>query len=134
MCIMQRYSINHCHIIPPQPLSPKAEAEMRRARATSRIDEEEDLQYFMEEIADRSFEGEKEGNDDDKKGRLGTSVGGCMSNLSHTPASSSDHVETRDIDNESKVLLTPPAKVSFLSCLGSKLLPNVMAAVNSHYS
>ncbi|XP_042241884.1 inositol hexakisphosphate and diphosphoinositol-pentakisphosphate kinase 2-like isoform X3 [Homarus americanus] len=99
-------------IAPSVPLSPKAEAEMKKARATSRIDEEEDLQYVMEEIAERTFEGVKEGKEGDKKGKLGASMRGCESNLSHISSSpSSCLVESSDIYNENKVLLSPPTKV-----------------------
>lgn len=92
-------SINYCHIVPPQPLSPKAEAEMRRARATSRI-EEEDLQYIWEEMC----EGEKEGG-------LGASLGGRVDSQSRRTSSSSGPAETRSKEVENKVLLSPPAKV-----------------------
>lgn len=94
--------INYCHIIPPQPLSPKAEAEMRRARATSRIDEE-DLQYILEEMC----EGEKEGG-------LGANLGGRVDSQSRRTSSSSGPTETRSKEGESKVLLSPPAKVRHL--------------------
>ncbi|XP_050725951.1 inositol hexakisphosphate and diphosphoinositol-pentakisphosphate kinase 2-like isoform X8 [Eriocheir sinensis] len=80
------------------PLSPKAEAEMRRARATSRIDEE-DLQYILEEMC----EGEKEGG-------LGASLGERVDSQSRRTSSSSGPTETRSKEGESKVLLSPPTK------------------------
>ncbi|ROT65289.1 inositol hexakisphosphate and diphosphoinositol-pentakisphosphate kinase-like [Penaeus vannamei] len=51
------------------PLSPKAEAEMRRARATSRIEEEGDLQYILEEMGERDAEKEED-KDGEKKERV----------------------------------------------------------------
>ncbi|XP_069959378.1 inositol hexakisphosphate and diphosphoinositol-pentakisphosphate kinase 2 isoform X6 [Cherax quadricarinatus] len=96
-------------IAPSAPLSPKAEAEMRRARGASRIDEE-DLQYIMEEIVEHALEGKNMGNDE-KKVRVGANVRDCLSTLSHTPFSSSCLLETRDEDNENKVFLPLPEKV-----------------------
>lgn len=96
--------INCYHVVPPQPLSPKAEAEMRRARATSRIDEE-DLQYILEEMC----EGEKEGG-------LGASLGGLVDSQSRRTSSSSSIAEQRSKEGESKVLLSPPVKVRLGWC------------------
>lgn len=75
---------------------------MRRARGTSRIDEE-DLQYILEEMC----EGEKEGG-------LGASLGGRVDSQSRRTSSSSGHTETRSKEGESKVLLSPPVKVRYL--------------------
>ncbi|XP_063842119.1 inositol hexakisphosphate and diphosphoinositol-pentakisphosphate kinase 2-like isoform X8 [Scylla paramamosain] len=83
---------------PTVPLSPKAEAEMRRARATSRIDEEEDLQYILEEMS----EGEKEGG-------VGASVGGRTDSHSRRTSSTLGPQETKSKDGDSKLLLSPPA-------------------------
>ncbi|XP_069191248.1 inositol hexakisphosphate and diphosphoinositol-pentakisphosphate kinase 2 isoform X7 [Procambarus clarkii] len=99
-------------IAPSMPLSPKAEAEIKWAQGTSRIDEQEDLQYIMEEIGECTLEGEREGKADDKKGRVGTSGESCVSSLSNASSSSTCLLETSDIDNENKVLLSPPAKVT----------------------
>lgn len=71
---------------------------MRRARATSRIDEEEDLQYILEEMS----EGEKEGG-------VGASVGGRTDSHSRKTSSTSGPQETKSKDGDSKVLLSPPA-------------------------
>ena len=70
---------------------------MRRARATSRIEEEEDLQYILEEMC----EGEKEGG-------VGAGLGGRVDSHSRRTSSSSVPPETKDKDSESKVLLSPP--------------------------
>ena len=78
---------------------------MRRARATSRIEEEEDLQYILEEMS----EGEKEGG-------VGASVGGRTDSHSRRTSSTSGPQETKSKDGDSKVLLSPPtAKVRCLS-------------------
>ncbi|XP_068219392.1 inositol hexakisphosphate and diphosphoinositol-pentakisphosphate kinase 2 isoform X7 [Palaemon carinicauda] len=102
------------NIAPNVPLSPKAEAEMRRIRATSRIEEEEDLQYILDDIADRTAEQEKESIDDLKdKGSSGTSTEAQGNDsVSNASTSKSISMETRSLSTESKSLLTPPAKAA----------------------
>ena len=70
---------------------------MRRARAASRIDEEEDLQYILEEMC----EGEKES-------RAGTSVSGSEDSESHRTSSTSDPADPASKDGDGKMLLSPP--------------------------
>ncbi|XP_037793413.1 inositol hexakisphosphate and diphosphoinositol-pentakisphosphate kinase 2-like, partial [Penaeus monodon] len=93
------------------PLSPKAEAEMRRARATSRIEEEGDLQYILEEMGERDAEKEED-KDGEKKERVHFRPRGSVSittgGYEQVPQSSSLSLDT---DQRSKDLLTPPAKV-----------------------
>ncbi|XP_066980651.1 inositol hexakisphosphate and diphosphoinositol-pentakisphosphate kinase 2 isoform X23 [Macrobrachium rosenbergii] len=101
--------------IPPNvPLSPKAESEMRRTRATSRIEEEEDLQYILDDIAERASEREKESIEDFKeKDLLGTSAEGQGNDtISNASTSKSISMETRSLSTESKSLLSPPAKAT----------------------
>ncbi|XP_066980658.1 inositol hexakisphosphate and diphosphoinositol-pentakisphosphate kinase 2 isoform X30 [Macrobrachium rosenbergii] len=96
------------------PLSPKAESEMRRTRATSRIEEEEDLQYILDDIAERASEREKESIEDFKeKDLLGTSAEGQGNDtISNASTSKSISMETRSLSTESKSLLSPPAKAT----------------------
>ncbi|XP_069998746.1 inositol hexakisphosphate and diphosphoinositol-pentakisphosphate kinase 2 isoform X2 [Penaeus vannamei] len=93
------------------PLSPKAEAEMRRARATSRIEEEGDLQYILEEMGERDAEKEED-KDGEKKERVHFRPRGSVSittgGYEQVPQSSSLSLDT---DQRSKDLLTPPTKV-----------------------
>lgn len=95
-----------------QPLSPKAEAEMRRARATSRIEEEGDLQYILEEMGERDAEKEED-KDGEKKERIHFRPRGSVSittgGFDQVSQTSSLSLDT---DQRSKDLLTPPAKVS----------------------
>ncbi|XP_042888177.1 inositol hexakisphosphate and diphosphoinositol-pentakisphosphate kinase 2-like isoform X14 [Penaeus japonicus] len=93
------------------PLSPKAEAEMRRARATSRIEEEGDLQYILEEMGERDAEKEED-KDGEKKERIHFRPRGSVSittgGFDQVSQTSSLSLDT---DQRSKDLLTPPAKV-----------------------
>ncbi|KAK3878140.1 hypothetical protein Pcinc_017202 [Petrolisthes cinctipes] len=113
------------------PLSPKAEMEMRRARATCRIEEEEDLQYTMEENIMSECNVEREGKEEGVQNRGGGGGGGggsigagreggerggggergsSIEEHSRSTSSSSSLAETRGKSSGDKVLLSPPAK------------------------
>lgn len=85
---------------------------MRRARATSRIEEEGDLQYILEEMGERDAEKEED-KDGEKKERVHFRPRGSVSittgGYEQVPQSSSLSLDT---DQRSKDLLTPPTKVS----------------------
>ncbi|KAK7085367.1 hypothetical protein SK128_021617, partial [Halocaridina rubra] len=84
---------------------------MRRARATSRIEEEEELQYILEDMAERNVAGEKNMTDDPKeKGMLFTKVVPGGDTVSSTPASSNFVMDVKNSDIDKKSLLTLPAK------------------------
>lgn len=105
-----------------QPLSPKAEEEMRRAKAASCIDEEIDLQSILEEMAEKretekSEDGYKDNDDEDDdnnkemdKDRFTESVGSDQGSLSQTPTS---YVPTLGlkVDHQKEIFLTPATSV-----------------------
>ncbi|XP_047485694.1 inositol hexakisphosphate and diphosphoinositol-pentakisphosphate kinase 2-like isoform X2 [Penaeus chinensis] len=101
------------------PLSPKAEEEMRRAKAALCIDEEVDLQSILEEMAEKNKEMEKsedgykdnedEDDDNDKdmdKDRFSESVGSPQGSLSQTPTSFTPTLGPK-VDHQKEIFLTP---------------------------
>lgn len=110
-------------VLPLQPLSPKAEEEMRRAKAALCIDEEVDLQSILEEMAEKNKEMEKsedgskdnedEDDDNDKemdKDRFSESVGSAQGSLSQTPTSFTPTLGPK-VDHRKEIFLTPATSV-----------------------
>ncbi|XP_069998717.1 inositol hexakisphosphate and diphosphoinositol-pentakisphosphate kinase 2 isoform X5 [Penaeus vannamei] len=114
-----------CHMCIPRadvthyvPLSPKAEEEMRRAKAASCIDEEIDLQSILEEMAEKretekSEDGYKDNDDEDDdnnkemdKDRFTESVGSDQGSLSQTPTSYVPILGPK-VDHQKEIFLTP---------------------------
>lgn len=97
------------------PLSPKADGDMRRARATSRI-EEEDLQYIIDDIAGKNLEEDNKSIDEEsKKEKVEETIvtQQCSMDVVSNASTSSKSltVEAINVDSESKALLSPPANV-----------------------